>query len=824
MTDTDAPRGTAPRPAGPTPSVPGSDDSHRQSPTALTVVPARARERWGELVRDIEAARDAYYNAIDAESPLSDADYDVLYRELEDLESAHPALARAGSPTRSVGGRAITDFAPALHHERMYSLQDVFSLDEVQEWAERMVAETGVADDELAMTAEVKIDGLAVALTYENGFLTRAATRGDGTTGEDVTGNVRTIASVPLVLAGDSHPSLLEVRGEVYFPTQEFEAFNEDRRTRNVQRQADGAALLQVFANPRNAAAGSLRQKNPAITASRPLAMIAHGVGAITPAPGERLPTWQHEWYELLAGWGLPMSPYNTVVRGRAEREAYIERYATHRHDLLHEIDGIVFKLDNHSLQRRLGHTSRVPRWATAYKYPPEEVRTRLLDIAVQVGRTGRVTPFGMMEPVLVAGSTVARATLHNATEVARKGVRIGDMVIVRKAGDVIPEILGPVTDLRDGSERAFVMPTHCPSCGTALAPAKDGDVDLRCPNTRSCPAQLTERIAHIGSRGALDVEGLGDEAAGALTRPDAGRREALAALAAGQSLETERGRLSLPAGERDSLHASQRVEAVEELLRRAGVTEQTPVLTGEAALFNLTGEDLREVFVWRPVSRRGVPTGDWRLSRFFWTKQTYDADGRVKKATAPGKNAIAMLSQLREARTRPLWRILVALSVRHVGPTAARALAARFRSLEALCQADVAELAETDGVGPTIAESWVRWRDVDWHREILSSWEAAGVRTREETSDQQVEPERTLEGLTIVVTGSLEGFTRDSAKEAIVSRGGKASGSVSRKTSFVVVGDKAGSKEVKARELGLTILDEDGFVTLLEKGPQAVS
>ena len=824
MTDTDAPRGTAPRPAGPTPSVPGSDDSHRQSPTALTVVPARARERWGELVRDIEAARDAYYNAIDAESPLSDADYDVLYRELEDLESAHPALAWAGSPTRSVGGRAITDFAPALHHERMYSLQDVFSLDEVQEWAERMVAETGVADDELAMTAEVKIDGLAVALTYENGFLTRAATRGDGTTGEDVTGNVRTIASVPLVLAGDSHPSLLEVRGEVYFPTQEFEAFNEDRRTRNVQRQADGAALLQVFANPRNAAAGSLRQKNPAITASRPLAMIAHGVGAITPAPGEKLPTRQHEWYELLAGWGLPMSPYNTVVRGRAEREAYIERYATHRHDLLHEIDGIVFKLDDHSLQRRLGHTSRVPRWATAYKYPPEEVRTRLLDIAVQVGRTGRVTPFGMMEPVLVAGSTVARATLHNATEVARKGVRVGDMVIVRKAGDVIPEILGPVADLRDGSEREFVMPTHCPSCGTELAPAKDGDVDLRCPNTRSCPAQLTERIAHIGSRGALDIEGLGDEAAGALTRPDAGRREALTALAAGRSLETERGRLGLPAGELDALHASQRVEAVEELLRQAGIAEQTPVLTGEATLFDLTEDDLREVFVWRPVSRRGAPTGDWRLTRFFWTKQSYDADGEVKKATAPGKNAIAMLSQLRDARTRPLWRILVALSVRHVGPTAARALAARFRSLEALCQADVSELAEVDGVGSTIAESWVRWREVDWHREILSRWEAAGVRTQEEASDLQEEPARTLEGLTVVVTGSLEGFTRDSAKEAIVSRGGKASGSVSKKTSFVVVGDKAGSKETKARELGLTILDEDGFVALLKGGPQAVS
>ena len=820
MTDTDTSPGSA-RPSAPSPAGSGRQDS-----AVLSAVPASARERWGELVRDIEAARDAYYNAVDAESPLSDAAYDVLYRELEGLEAAHPALAGAGSPTRSVGGRAVTDFAPAPHHERMYSLQDVFSLVEVQEWVERMGAETGVADDELAMTAEVKIDGLAVALTYEDGILTRAATRGDGTTGEDVTGNVRTIASVPLILSGDAHPSLLEVRGEVYFPTQEFEAFNEERRTRNVQRQADGAPLLQVFANPRNAAAGSLRQKNPAITASRPLAMIAHGVGAIIPAPGEKLPTRQHEWYELLAGWGLPVSPYNTVVRGRSERETYIERYATHRHDLIHEIDGIVFKLDDHSLQRRLGHTSRVPRWATAYKYPPEEVRTRLLDIAVQVGRTGRVTPFGMMEPVLVAGSTVARATLHNATEVARKGVRIGDMVIVRKAGDVIPEILGPVADLRDGTERVFVMPTHCPSCDTELAPAKDGDVDLRCPNTRSCPAQLTERIAHIGSRGALDVEGLGDEAAGALTRPDAGRREALAALAAGQSLETERGRLSLSAGELDSLHASQRVEAVEEMLKKAGIDGQTPVLSGEASLFDLTEDDLREVFVWRPISRRGVPTGDWRLSRFFWTKQTYDADGRVKKATAPGKNATAMLSQLREARNRPLWRILVALSVRHVGPTAARALATRFRSLDALCHAEITELAEVDGVGPTIAESWARWRDVDWHREILSRWEAAGVRTREETSDQPGTevPRRSLDGLTIVVTGSLEGFTRDSAKEAIVSRGGRASGSVSKKTSFVVVGDKAGSKEVKARELGLPILDEDGFVSLLEGGPQAIS
>ena len=806
MTDTDASRGSAPT------SI-GSAD--------LSTVPAGARERWGELVRDIEAARDAYYNAVDAESSLSDADYDVLYRELEDLEAAHPLLARAGSPTRSVGGRAITDFTPAPHHERMYSLQDVFSLDEVQEWAERMMAETGVADDDLAMTAEVKIDGLAVALTYENGILTRAATRGDGTTGEDVTGNVRTIASVPLVLSGDAHPSLLEVRGEVYFPTQEFEAFNEDRRTRNVQRQADGAPLLQVFANPRNAAAGSLRQKNPAITASRPLAMIAHGVGAITPAPGERLPARQHEWYELLAGWGLPVSPYNTVVRGRAEREAYIERYATHRHDLIHEIDGIVFKLDSILLQAELGHTSRVPRWAAAYKYPPEEVHTRLLDIDVQVGRTGRVTPFGIMEPVLVSGSTVSRATLHNATEVARKGVLIGDTVVLRKAGDVIPEIVAPVVEARDGSERRFDMPESCPSCGTRLAPAKEGDVDLRCPNARSCPAQLTERIAHIGSRGALDVEGLGDEAAAALTQPDAGREDALAAVASGRVLKTERGDLRLADSQRRALHAAELLDAARALAAGAGLGEQTPVLTGEAGLFELDVEDLREVMVYRPVASRGRPTGDWRLARFFWSKQSYGRDGEVKRAAAPGKNATAMLAQLDAAKGRPLWRVLVALSVRHVGPTAARALATRFGSLQALREADEEELSGVDGVGPTIAAAWREWLDVDWHREILDRWAACGVRTADEAGGERVE--RTLEGLTVVVTGTLERFTRDGAKEAIVSRGGRAAGSVSKRTSFVVVGENAGSKGTRARELGLPILDEEAFERLLAGGPDAV-
>ena len=791
-------------------------------PHSLTAVPAPARERWGELVRAVETARDAYYNAVDAQSPVSDAQYDLLYRELEELQATYPALDLPSSPTHSVGGRAVTDFSPAPHHERMYSLQDVFSLEEVQEWADRVAADTSTTDADLPMTAEVKIDGVAVALTYEDGLLTRAATRGDGTVGEDVTGNVRTIASVPLVLSGDSHPALLEVRGEVYLPVEAFHAFNEARRTENLARQARGRAPLQVFANPRNAAAGSLRQKDPAVTASRPLAFIAHGVGAIVPAPGEDLPAEQHRWYELLASWGLPTSPYNGLVRGRQEREAFIARYADHRHDLLHEIDGIVFKVDSRALQDRMGHTSRVPRWATAYKYPPEEVRTRLLDIDVQVGRTGRVTPFGIMEPVRVAGSTVSRATLHNPTEVARKGVRIGDLVVLRKAGDVIPEIVAPVLEVRDGSERVFVMPDACPSCGTALAPAKEGDVDLRCPNTRSCPAQLTERVAPIGSRGALDVEGLGDEAATALTQPDAGRAQALAALAAGRVLETERARIRIPAKELRALHPSARVEAAERLLEARGVGAQAPVLTGEAGLFDLTVEDLRDVMVWREVTRKGEPTGDWRLTRFFWSKETYDAAGAVKRPTAPGKNATSMLDQLVTARTRPLWRILVALSVRHVGPTAARALAARFGSMEALSAATLEELSEVDGVGPAIAASWTDWLAVDWHREVLRQWEAAGVRTADDVP-AGAGAAQTLAGLTVVVTGTLSRFTRDGAKEAIISRGGKASGSVSRRTSYVVVGENAGSKEAKARDLGLSILDEEGFERLLAKGPQGL-
>ena len=789
-------------------------------------VPAEQRKRWNELVRIVERARSAYYDAVDTQSPWSDAQYDQLYHELIDLEAAYPVLAVPSSPTQSVGGRPATDFAEAAHAERMYSLQDVFSLAEVQTWANRMSSDLNLPDQDIPMTAETKVDGLAISITYENGILTRAATRGDGVTGEDVTQNIRTIKDIPLILDGTEHPALIEVRGEVYFPVEKFAQFNEQRRSENLTRAEEKKPLLQIFANPRNAAAGSLRQKNPAVTASRPLSMVTHGVGAVQPAQGKTVtdyPRTQMGWYELLQSWGLPVSAYTQLVLGPQQREDYIAQYATRRHDLIHEIDGIVFKLNDHNAQEKLGFTSRVPRWATAYKYPPEEVHAKLLDIDVQVGRTGRVTPFGIMEPTLVAGSTVSRATLHNATEVARKGVRIGDQIILRKAGDVIPEIVGPVEELRDGSEQPFVMPTHCPSCGTALAPAKAGDVDLRCPNTQSCPAQVTQRLAHIGSRGALDIEGLGDESALALTQPDAGRREAIAALAAGHTLDTEQGMLALPQ-QLPELSTTELLQAAQELLESHGLLPQPPVLTGEAGLFDLRIEDLRDVQVWRPVMKAGAETGNWRLRRFFWTKQTYSADGEVSKAAAPGKNAVTMLDQLLQARTSPLWRLLVSLSVRHVGPTAARALAARFGSISELESAELEALAEVEGVGEIIAQSWKDWLSVDWHQEILRSWEQSGVQLFDVVEEDAEETASTLAGLTVVVTGALENFTRDSAKEAIVSRGGKAAGSVSKNTDYLVAGEKAGSKAQKALDLGIPVLDEAEFQKLLETGSVTTS
>jgi DNA ligase (NAD+) len=674
-----------------------------------------ARHRHAELVEQVDRARFEYFVR---DSPtLSDGAYDRMMRELQEIEEATPDLRTPESPTQTVGGTFSTEFTAVDHLERMMSLDNAFSPEELAGWAERVERDKGTAG--VHYLCEIKVDGVAINLSYEEGRLTRALTRGNGTTGEDVTLNIRTLDNVPTRLTGDDVPALLEVRGEVFFPVEGFEALN----ARLVE------AGKAPFANPRNAAAGSLRQKDPRVTASRPLRMVVHGVGARKGFAPAR----QSESYEALRGWGLPVSDRFRVVDDLAGVQDYIDHYGEHRHDVEHEIDGVVVKVDEVGVQRRLGSTSRAPRWAIAFKYPPEEVTTRLLDIRVNVGRTGRVTPYGVMEPVFVSGSTVEMATLHNASEVKRKGVLIGDSVVLRKAGDVIPEIVGPVVDLRDGSEREFVMPTTCPDCGTALKPAKQGDADIRCPNSRSCPAQLRERLFHLAGRGAFDIDVLGYEAAVALL--DAG------------------------------------------------------VVQDEGDVFDLDEDKLLQA----PL---------FRLK-----------DGGL---TA---NGTKLLSAIAATKERPLWRVLVALSIRHVGPTAAQALARELRDVAAIFTADEERLAGVEGVGPVIAIAVREWWEVDWHRAIVAKWRAAGVRLVEDAVEEGPRP---LEGLSIVVTGSLEGFSRDGAKEAVQSLGGKVSGSVSKKTDFVVVGESPGTKLDKAVQLGVPVLDEDGFSVLLEQGPDA--
>ena len=682
-----------------------------------------AKERHRELSEEVDDARWRYY-VLD-QPTLSDADFDHRLRELEGLEEQFPELRTPDSPTQKVGGAVSTEFTAVDHLQRMESLDNAFSSAELEAWHARL-SRDGVSDP--ALLCELKVDGLAINLLYEKGRLTRALTRGDGRTGEDVTPNVRTIASVPhrLTATGDRPvPALLEVRGEVFLPVAAFERLN----------VAMGEAGKPVFANPRNAAAGSLRQKDPRVTASRDLGMVCHGIGARDGFD----PVSQSSAYDALRAWGLPTSDQVEVLASLDEVQAYIAHVGEHRHTIVpYEIDGVVVKVDEVSLQRRLGSTSRAPRWAIAFKYPPEEVNAKLLSIEVNTGRTGRVTPFGVMEPTKVAGSTVERATLHNAHEVKRKDVRPGDTVVLRKAGDVIPEIVGPVLPLRPEGLAEWVMPTECPSCGTPLVQQKEGDKDLRCPNTRACPAQLLERVYHVASRGAFDIEGLGSEAAHAL-------------LAAG-------------------------------------------VLTDEGDVFDLDRAALLKTDLFTRAPKKGE-------------------EGPQLSANGEG-----LLANLVERKQVPLWRVLVALSIRHVGPTAARALATEFGSMEAIRSASEAQLAAAEGVGPTIAESVIEWFGVDWHRAIVDTWAAAGVSMADE---RDASTPRTLEGLTVVVTGSLVDFSRDSAKEAIVSRGGKAAGSVSKNTDYVVVGDNAGSKAEKAEQLGLTILDEAGFKALLERGPE---
>ncbi|MDT7609613.1 MAG: ligase [Pseudonocardiales bacterium] len=737
--------------------------------------PGPARERHARLATEIADHQFRYYVL---DSPVvSDGQFDTLWRELVALEEQYPELITPESPTQRVVGRFATEFIAHDHLERMLSLDNAFSADELRSWVERVEKEVG---HELHYLAELKIDGLAVNLLYENGKLTRALTRGDGRTGEDVTLNMRTLHEVPEQLTGTEQfpvPELVEVRGEVYFRLEDFQALN--------------ALMVEagkpVYANPRNTAAGSLRQKDPRITASRNLRLICHGLGKREGFAPAR----QSEAYDALRAWGLPVSEHTVIKRGVDEIVEHVAYWGEHRHDIEHEIDGIVIKVDEVALQRRLGSTSRAPRWAIAFKYPPEEVTTTLNDIQVNVGRTGRVTPFAVLEPVVVAGSTVGMATLHNADEVRRKGVLIGDRVVIRKAGDVIPEVLGPVVDVRTGNEREFVMPTHCPECGTELVRQKEADIDQRCPNARSCPAQLRERLFHLAGRGAFDIEVLGYEAAAAL----------------------------LTSG----------------------------VVTDEGDVFSLTEDDLQRVELFRT------------------------------KAGELSANARKLLVNLEAAKDTPLWRVLVGLSIRHVGPTAAQALAREFGSLDAIeaaaagqpttedasaesdtaaesadavetdaaepdaaetdavetdaAETDAAEdvapakraarnveaLAAVDGVGPTIAAAVRDWFTVDWHREVVAKWRAAGVRLAEER-DESVP--RTLDGLSIVVTGSLERYSRDEAKEAITSRGGRAAGSVSKKTAFVVVGEAPGTKHEKALELGVPVLDEAGFTVLLQQGP----
>ena len=763
------------------------------------------RDRYNDLVDRINEARQNYYQ--DNDSPISDADYDRMYRELERIEDRYPQLRTADSPTQTVGGGVDSGFAPARHLAQMMSLDDVFSLEELAGWESRMAEATGISD--LEMTTEVKVDGLSINLLYENGRLVRAATRGDGYVGEDITDNARTIASIPQTLTG-TVPARIEVRGEVYFPVADFLAFNKARE------EADE----KTFANARNAASGSLRQKDPAETAKRPLAMVAHGIGFVEAGEDFTEPTTQMGWYEQLHDWGLPVSPYTRVLRGREAIEERIAEIDEERDDLVHQIDGVVVKINDLDLQRSLGSTSRAPRWAAAYKFPPEEVHTRLLDIRVQVGRTGRVTPYGVMEPVLVAESTVARATLHNAQEVSRKGILIGDMVILRKAGDVIPEIVAPVEELRNGSERPFVMPTECPSCGTTLVQEKEGDVDLRCPNKGACPAQITERLAHVGGRSALDVEGLGDESALAMTQPENDRDEVVADLVAGNSVTLEDGTVLTLEGGRELPHGEQ-ITRAEELLP----APQAPALRTEAALFDLRAEDLRDVMVWKPVKKKGEETGDWKQVRYFWTKAYKPRKLRAgtifdQIESRASKGTEKMLAELEKAKSQPLARVLVALSIRHVGPTAARALAEKFLSMDALRAASVEELSAVEGVGETTGSSLRDWFTVDWHLEVLEAWARAGVRMADEAPEPTSD---VLAGLTIVVSGAMPGYDREGAKEAITSRGGKAAGSVSKKTSLVVAGPGAGSKAAKAEALGVPVITEQQFADLLEGGLAAV-
>ena len=724
------------------------------------------RARHAQLAQELEEHRRRYYNAV---SSISDAEFDTLMRELEAIEERHPELATADSPSQKVGGVLSDALAKVTHLERLLSLDNAFNDEELDAWGERV--ERDLAGQPHHFLCELKIDGLAINLTYEHGVLVRAATRGTGRVGEDITANARTIADIPERLSGDDLPELVEIRGEVYMSTEDFERFNaalvaenDRRKAENVRLLAEGKrplALEKLYSNPRNTAAGSLRMKDPAATAARPLRMLVHGIGA---RKGFDIDCQSHA-YELLHAWGLPTAKHNRVVDSLAGVKEFIAYYGNHSHPVEHEIDGVVVKVDEIALQGRLGATSKSPRWAIAWKYPPEEAVGKLERIQVGIGRTGRATPFAVLaEPVLIAGSMVQYATLHNQEVVKAKGVLIGDTVMLRKAGEIIPEILGPLEELRDGSEQEFVMPTNCHECGAELRQMSEGDKDWRCPNARHCPAQIRERVAFLAGRSCLDIDDFGYVAAAALTQP---------------------------------------------------LEPSTPPVKDEGDIFDLTVEKLLPIKVLIREAKTGLPkideeTGEQKVVSFF-----ANLDGEPKKTTGQ------MLDNIQAAKERPLWRFINGLSIRNVGPVAAQDLARQFRDLDRIATASLEELSATDGIGPTTAASIIAWFAEDWHRDIIEKWRAAGVRFVDETAEEEQGP-RPLEGMTVVVTGTLAAHTRDGAKEALQALGAKVTGSVSKKTDFVVVGDNPGSKYEKAMQLKLAVLDDDGFEVLLSEGPEA--
>ncbi|MDE0376785.1 MAG: NAD-dependent DNA ligase LigA [bacterium] len=663
-----------------------------------------------DLVADIRHHDHRYYVLDDPELP--DADYDDLRGRLLALEEAHPHLVTADSPSRRIGAPPAEIFAPVAHRERMFSLDNAESPAEVAEWLAR--AERHLDGPPGDLVCELKIDGVAVSLTYEHGVLTRGATRGDGATGEDITANVRTLASVPLRLLGDP-PAYMEVRGEVYLPLDEFDRLN--------ARQAEAGDRL--YANARNAAAGSVRQKDPAVTASRNLAIWVYQVGYLEGGPA--LAT-HFETMEWLRGLGLRVHPGTETVTGVTEVTAYVERVKAARNDLPYQTDGVVIKVNGLAEQAELGSTARAPRWAIAYKFPAEERVTRLLGIEINIGRTGAATPFAVLEPVFVGGANVERATLHNEDEVHRKDVRVGDQVVVRRAGDVIPEVVGPIPSRRTGEEKTWSMPSDCPFCEAPIVRPDDEKV-ARCTRGLTCPSRLREWLFHFSARGGMDIEGMG-------------------------------------------------YKTIDLLLSEG-------LITGPADIF------------------------------------TFDA-GKLLGFEGWGEISVANLRDaIDKARDRPIGRLLVSLGIRHVGGTVARLLAREFGSMEALRLADEDTLAAIEGIGPVIAKSVAEWFADEANQNLVRRLGEGDVRLSDPDWGQG--PDKTLQGVRLVLTGSLESMTRAAARTAVEERGGKLVSSVSKVTTALVAGASPGSKLAKAESLGVRVIDESTLLALIERGPSAL-